>query len=85
MTEYREKMKATFNPTISFDGIAIIVACVTCAVWFGTLSKTIEIHTETIRHHEQIMDSLSKAQDLTAQNIAVLTALVNERIRNTKP
>jgi hypothetical protein len=74
----------TFNPTISFDGIAVIVACVTCAMWFGTLSQTVRNHTEQLQHHGQILETLSESQRLQAQNIAILTTLVNERTKGTK-
>jgi len=69
----------TFNPTISFDGVAIIVACVSCAIWFGGLSQTLKNHTEQLQHHDQILQTLSDSQKLQSQNIAVLTTLVNER------
>lgn len=71
----------SFNPTISFDGVAIIVACVACCVWFGSLSQTVKEHSETLRHHEQLMEQLAQGQKIQAENIAVLTTLVNERTR----
>jgi hypothetical protein len=71
----------TFNPTISFDGIAIIVSCITCALWFGGLSQTVKQHAEALQHHEQILQTLSDAQRLQSANIAVLQALVNERTK----
>lgn len=77
----KPKVKVTFNPTISFDGVAIIVACVTASVWFGSLSATIKQHAESIRHIEQIQEAQSESHKIMSQNIAVLTTLVNERTK----
>ena len=71
-----------FNPTISFDGVAVIVACITCSVWFGGLSATVHQHSEQLKRHDEIMQSLSDNQKATSANIAVLTTLVNERTKN---
>lgn len=75
-------MAARFNPTLSWDGVAIIVACVTSLIWFGTLKETVKQHGEIIKHHEEMIQSLSEGQKLISQNIAVLQTLVNERTKN---
>jgi hypothetical protein len=74
--------RVTFNPSISIDGVAVILACITCSVWFGGLKETVRQHADTLKTHEILMQTLAKSQELTAQNIAVLTTLINER---TKP
>ncbi len=71
-----------FNPTLSWDGVAIISACGMCILWFGSLSDTIKQHSTELKHHEQLIQSLSEGQKLEAQNIAVLQTLINERTGN---
>lgn len=71
----------TFNPTISFDGVAIIVVCVSCTLWFGALSTTIREHTENIKHLTQIQETQAQSLRVMSENIAVLTTLVNERTK----
>lgn len=71
-----------FNPTLSWDGVAIISACVVCVLWFGALSDTVKQHTAELKHHADLLESLSEGQKLTAQNIAVLQAIVSERTGN---
>jgi hypothetical protein len=78
-------MSARFNPTLSWDGVAIIGSCVCALLWFGTLKATIEQHSQTLKHHEELLQSLSEGQKLISQNIAVLQTLVNERTGNTFP
>lgn len=79
-----DRGKLTFNPTLSFDGVAIITACIGCAVWFGSLSETVKEHTETLRQHEVTMKTLADTENVMAQNIAVLQAMVSD-IRNNLP
>lgn len=74
----------TFNPTISFDGIAILTACVGCSIWFGTLKETVRQQGEAIKHHDQVLQVLSENEKAITANISALTMLVNERT-NHKP
>ena len=78
----REFMSARFNPTLSWDGVAILSACVLCCFWFGALSRTVEEHSEELKRHADLIQSLSEGQKLISQNIAVLQTLVNERTKN---
>jgi len=72
-------MSARFNPTLSWDGVAIIGSCACALLWFGTIRETIKQHGEVIKHHEELLQSLSEGQKLISQNIAILQTLVNER------
>lgn len=74
--------KVTFNPTISFDGVAIIVSCIGCAIWCGGLSEKVSYHTDQLKRHEVIIQTISDAQKLQTQNIAILQTLVSERTHN---
>lgn len=74
-----------FNPTISFDGVAIILSCVMCAIWFGGLSQTVKNHTEQLSRHDNILQTLSDGQRLQSQNIAILTTMINERTNGKSP
>lgn len=71
-----------FNPTISFDGVAIIASCVACSIWFGALRETVKQHGEQIAHLQNIAETLAQGQNLQSQNIAALTTLINERTKN---
>lgn len=72
-------MQQRFNPTLSWDGVAMISACIMCTLWFGSLSDTVKQHSTELQHHEQLIQSLSEGQKLISQNIAVLQTIVNER------
>ena len=80
--DWEHFMAARFNPTLSWDGVAVISACVVSLLWFGTLKETVRQHGETLKHHEELIQSLSEGQKLISQNIAVLQTLVNERTVN---
>lgn len=69
-----------FNPTISFDGVAIILACIGCSIWFGTLKETVRQQGETIRNHEKILQTLSESQRLQSEQTAIITTIINERL-----
>ena len=75
------KSRIRFNPTISFDGVAIILACIYCALWFGSLSQTIKDHTETLRRHDAMLQTLAEGQKIQAENLSVLSTIVNERTK----
>lgn len=77
-----EFMLHRFNPTLSWDGVAMIIACCTSLIWFGTLKETVRQHGETLRHHEELIGSLAEGQKLIGQNIAVLQTIINERTKN---
>ena len=72
-------MQQRFNPTLSWDGVAMLTACVVCVLWFGSLSDTVKQHASELQHHTQLIESLSEGQKLISQNIAVLQTIVNER------
>jgi hypothetical protein len=76
--------KLTFNPTISFDGVAIILACIGASLWFGAMRETIQAHGQQLRDHARVLQSLADGQQLQSQNIAVLQALINERTKATQ-
>lgn len=57
----------------------MISACILCVLWFGSMHDTIKQHAEQLKHHEELLQSLSEGQKLISQNIAVLQTLVNER------
>jgi hypothetical protein len=76
-----EFMAGKFNPTLSWDGVAILGSCVICCMWFGTLKETVRQQGESLKHHDQVIESLSEGQKLISQNIAVLQTLVNERTK----
>ena len=75
-------MPQKFNPTLSWDGVAMLGSCVLCVLWFGSMHETIKQHTEILKNHEGSIKSLSEGQKLISQNIAVLQTLVNERTGN---
>jgi len=79
--ETEPKHKVTFIPTISFDGIAMIVGIITCSIWMGALSQTVRDHSEEIRTLRTILESQAKSQELTDKSLAILSTLVNERTK----
>lgn len=86
MNRFATFMASKFNPTLSWDGVAMLSACVLCVLWFGSMSETIKQHGEILKHHEELIQSLSEGQKLISQNIAVLQTLVNERtVNHLKP
>lgn len=74
-----------FIPTISFDGVAIITACIMCAVWLGSLGTRVSDLEQSQLQQNRIIEQIADAQKTMAQNIAVLTTLVNERTLKSKP
>lgn len=72
-------MAGRFNPTLSWDGVAILTSCVVCCVWFGTLKETVRQQGEALKNHDRLIQTLSDGQTLISQNIAVLQTMVNER------
>ncbi len=79
MSEPSKYKKVAFIPTISFDGIAMLSMFVICVLWFGSIKETVRQHAESIIHIEKIQQTQGEAMQVMAQNIAVLTTLVNER------
>lgn len=77
--------KLTFNPVISFDGVAIIVASVTCAIWFGSLSATVSGHTDAIKHLSQIQETQAETLKLMSQQIGILQGALNGKLGVFKP
>lgn len=75
-------MQQRFNPTLSWDGVAIITACVVCCVWFGSLKETVRQQGEELHHHADLLQTQGEALKLISQNIAVLQTMVNERTKN---
>lgn len=78
-------MASKFNPTLSFDGVAIMLSCIVALTWFGTLKETVSQHTAALKRHEELIERISEGQKLISQNIAVLQTIVNERTQNHKP
>lgn len=75
-------MSSKFNPTLSWDGVAMITACVLCVLWFGSMRDELTQHRDELKRHAELLQSLSEGQKLISQNIAVLQTLVNERTGN---
>lgn len=75
--------KMAFNPTISFDGVAIIGACICCALWFGALGQRVSAVEETVRNHTGILQTLASGQQLQSQNIAVLQSMIDDVRRDS--
>lgn len=63
-----------FNPTISFDGVAVIIALLTCCIWFGKLSEKVSRLDEASKHHEEMLTELR-------HNTDVMQTLISERTR----
>ncbi len=84
MIESPKQHHWSFIPTISFDGVAMISFAVIVCIWFGVLKETVREHGETIRHLVQIQETQSETLKVMASQVAVLTALVNERTGNAK-
>jgi hypothetical protein len=80
-TEFVSK-KHRFNPTLSFDGVAIIVACVACSVWFGRLDQRVEFVEKTLGQHAQIIENQSKAISTLSEIIAVIRDEMNRDKRS---
>jgi hypothetical protein len=67
--------KLRFDPQISFDGVAIIIACVIAAISWGRLEQRMESAEETIRSHTEQLKQM-------AETNARLTAIIDERIKH---
>ena len=78
-------MQQRFNPTLSWDGVAMLSACVICVLWFGSMHDRLRQHDEALKRHDELLLSLSEGQKLISQNVAVLQTLVNERTSTHKP
>jgi hypothetical protein len=61
-----------FNPTLSFDGVALICALVGLCLWLGALKTTVEDHTK------QLADISITTKHLS-ENQTRLTTLIEER------
>lgn len=73
-------MQTKFNPTLSFDGVAMIVGILTCCVWLGTLNQKVEQNSKDIAEHKDAIKILSETTATTARNTAVLQQMVQDRI-----
>lgn len=74
-----KRFKLAFNPTISFDGVAIITATICASLWFGELSARVKQNTDAITRDNELITTLAENQRIQGENLAVLTTLVNER------
>jgi hypothetical protein len=74
-----QKRRFTFISSLSWDGVAIISAVVLCSLWFGSLSREVQNHSDQIKHLTNIYEQLSEAQKIQNANVSALTVLVNER------
>ncbi len=63
-----------FNPTISFDGVAVIVALITCCFWFGRLSEKVNRLEQSTAQHEATLAELRHNSD-------VMQTLITERTK----
>jgi len=69
-----------FNHTLSFDGVAIVIACVTSCVWFGVLSNRVSNAEKILDDHTSTLKVLAEGQNQTAKNLAALQQLVQDKI-----
>jgi len=58
-----EERKIRFNPTISFDGVAIIIACIAAAIAWGTLKQTVHQHDTLLQQHSSEIGELKERTD----------------------
>lgn len=63
-----------FNPSLSFDGVAILIALFGGALWLGQLSQKVEQHDSRISAAESTLTEISRTQ-------STLAAIVDERTR----
>lgn len=64
----------SFNPTISFDGVAIIIAVIALAVWAGQIKEQVSQTAAQVRSHDEQLFKLN-------QTTASLAAIISERER----
>jgi len=64
-----------FTPSISFDGVAIIVGLILAAVWFGQLKQKVDATADTVARHSEELKTLN-------ETTARIAAHVEERKRN---
>jgi len=79
-TEFLRKTKG-FNPTLSFDGVAIIIACILSSLWFGRLENRISVAEKTLDHQAQIIANLSDSQANLSKVVAVLQRQMDDYMK----
>lgn len=67
-------MKPRFNPTISFDGVAIILGIIGLCVWMGRLDERVQSATTTISAHE------SQIREMNIAVTRLVTSVEDDRI-----
>ena len=72
-------MQTKFNPTLSFDGVAMITACATCCFWFGGLDHRVKQNTDLLKKHDKNIETLSDSVMKNAQTTAVLQQIVQDK------
>lgn len=71
-TDFVAKQRKGFNPTLSFDGVAIILAAIGFILWMGAFSNRLSVAEKTLDHQAQIVQSLSDSQASLSKIVAVL-------------
>ena len=69
-----------FNPTLSFDGVAIIIAALTGCLWLGSLSQRVAHQEKMLDDYTITLRALSEGQAQTSRNVATLQQMVSDYV-----
>lgn len=74
-------MQLKFNPTVSFDGIAFIVACAGCCLWLGRLEQRVTTNEKVVQEQAKIIDRGMRTGEQTAIDIATIKQILNDKVK----
>lgn len=74
-----EEKKTWFNPTLSFDGVALLIGVVSVAFFVGVLKSNTDKNTTDIEELKKAVTSLVSVSSQQNQSIAVLQTEIQER------
>ncbi len=69
----------TFNPTISFDGVAIIIAVIAASIAWGRLSARVENMESRFQEVKLTSDEHARQLNTLSEAQATLAAIMSER------
>ncbi len=74
-----------FKPEISFDGVAFIGLALVLVAGAVTMKNTVDGHGKMLEQHTSDIREIHQTQSSLADNLSVLTAIVNERTGSGRP
>jgi hypothetical protein len=79
MSTEEPKRKFNFNPSLSFDGVAIIIGVASVLIWVGALKQQVSQLQNSSDAHSLKLETMESSVDRVQGGLDVLSAVVQER------